>query len=202
MPHRGGWPGHGRKPWQTKPVSDAPRWLLGQIGFWIGLPGLDAAYHRQRSTLRRVRRAVADVATSRKQLELQIGQLERHVGELDVQGRAGMEAGQGGIADEGRVSRDTAGQRLASLRQHYADMQAKEERLNFASRRLMAEMNAFQVAREAIEAAHTASEEAAQAAWAEVTGNADADAQGASSAANEQNNRRRHGEDEGRAGTR
>jgi phage shock protein A len=187
VPHRDGWPGHGRRPWQTKPVSDAPRWLLGQIGFWIALPGLDAAYHRQRLTQSRVRRAVAAVATSRKQLELQIGQLEQHVGGVGVQSRAGMETGQGGIADEGQVSGDTTGQRLASLRQRHAEMQAKEERLNIASRRLMAEVNAFQVAREAIETAYTAAEEAAQAAWAEVTGNADADAQGAGPASEDQN---------------
>lgn len=187
LSHRGGWPGHGRKPWQSKPVSDAPRWLLGRIGFWIALPGLDAAYRRQRLTFSRVRRAVADVATSRKRLELQIGQLAQQVGEPDVQSRPGMETGQGGIADEGQVSRDATGPRLASLRQRYADMQVKEERLNVASRRLMAEMNAFQVAREAIEAAYEGAEEAAQAAWAEVADNADDEARGASAAADAQN---------------
>ena len=171
-PLRGGWPGHGRKPWQSKPASDAPRWLLGRIGFWIALPGLDAAYQRQLLTLSRVRRAVATAATSRKRLELQIGQLERQAAERGDRRHAGMPAGPGDIADEGQVSRDTIERRLAGLRRQYADMQVEEERLSAASRRLQAKVNAFRAAREAIEAAYTAVEEAAEAAWAEVTGHA------------------------------
>ena len=187
MPGRGGLPGRVRKPWRGKPASDAPRWLLGRIGFWIALPGLDAAYQRQLLMLRRVRRAVADVATSRKRLELQVGRLEQQTGKLGGQSRAGMEAGHGGIADEGQVSRDIT-ERLASLRRQYAGMQAKEERLAVSSRRLQAEIAAFLAGKEAIEAAYTAAEEAAEAAWAEVTGNADADAEDAGSAAGEAEN--------------
>lgn len=168
----GGLPGHGRKPWHGKPASDAPRWLLGRIGFWIALPGLDAEYQRQRLTLTRVRRAAADVATSRKRLELQLGQLEQQAGEPGGQGHAGMGAGQGGIADEGQVSRDATERRLTDLRRQYEDMQAEEARVTAASRRLQAKVDAFLAAKEAIEGAYTAAEEAAEAAWAEVTGNA------------------------------
>jgi hypothetical protein len=70
---------------------------------------------------KRVTRLDAELL-SRKRLELQIGQLAQQVGELDVHSRPGMETGQGGIEDEGQVSRDTTGPRLASLRQRYADM--------------------------------------------------------------------------------
>ena len=182
----GGLPSFGRKPWHSKPVSDAPRWLLGRIGFWIALPGLDAAYQRQLLTLTRVRRAAATVATSRKQLELQVGQLEQQVGERGGQSHAEMEAGQGGIADEGQVRRDTL-QRLADLRRQYADMQAEEERVIAASRRLQVKVDAFRAAKEATEAAYTEAEEAAEAAWAEVTGNADTDPAGAHSAAGQPN---------------
>ena len=38
---------------------------------------LDRSYQRQLETLTKIRRGVADVATSRKRLELQIGSLER-----------------------------------------------------------------------------------------------------------------------------
>lgn len=41
-------------------------------------PDLDVAYERQLEMLTRIRRAVANVATSRKRLELQAGQLEQH----------------------------------------------------------------------------------------------------------------------------
>jgi len=164
-PRHSGLPGIGRKPWHSKPVSDAPRWLLGRIGFWIALPGLDAAYQRQLLTLSRVRRAAATVATSRKQLELQVGQLEQQVGGLAGQSRVGTEAGQDCIAGEREVSADSSEQ-LASVRRQYAAMQAKEQRMFGASRRLQIEIDALRAAKEAAEAAYTAAEEAAEAVWA------------------------------------
>jgi len=158
---RGGW--HGRPA-----PTEAPRWVLGQIGYRAALPGLDAAYQQHLMAVRRARRAAADVATSRKRLELQIGELERHAGEhADASGRT-MDAGQGGAAGHGQTSREAAGQ-LADLRRRYTDMQTREERITAASRRLMAETDAFRAGQEATKAAHAAAEEAAGAVWAEVS---------------------------------
>jgi hypothetical protein len=152
------WP---RRPWLTKPRSEAPRWLIGMIGFRIALPGLDAAHQRQCLTLSRVRRAVATVATSRKRLELEIAQ-------LDGKNRSGTETAQGRIADDRLETRGRA-ELLADLRRQHADLQAREERIFEASRRLQAEIANFQAAREAVEAAYTAAEAAANTAWAEAT---------------------------------
>ena len=98
----------------------------------------------------RVRRAVADVATSRARLERQAGQLDQQPAEPPGQRRAGMAAGQGAHADEGQPGDhadegqpgDTA-EALASLRQRYANLQGREERLMVASRRFQAEFDAF-----------------------------------------------------------
>ena len=165
-------------PWRSKPASDGLRWLLGQIGFLVARPGLDAAYKRQLVTMTRVRRAVADVATSRARLERQAGQLDQQAAEPPGQRHAGMAAGQGAHADEGQPGdtadegqpRDAA-ERLASLRQRYANLQAREERLMVASLRFQAAFDAFRDGQEAVVAAYTAAEEAAEVAWAEVTGN-------------------------------
>ena len=133
--------------WRSTPASREATRMLGKIGFWIAQPGLDAAYRQQFAELQQVRRAVADVATSRKRLELRIAELERQAG--PAQGVAG---------------------RLTRLRRQYGDMQAREERLTVASRRLITEINAFKSGREATRTAYTAAEEAAQAVWTEVTG--------------------------------
>jgi len=50
-------------------------------------PDLDTAYERQLEVLTRARRAVADVATSRKRLELQANQLEQQIGKLELSRR-------------------------------------------------------------------------------------------------------------------
>src|SRR5262249_11230441 len=136
-----------RSTWRGMPASREASRVLGKIGFWIAQPGLDAAYQQQFAELQRTRRAVADMATSCKRLELQIAELERQ-------------------AD---TAQDVTGQ-LADLRRQYADMQVREERVTVASRRLMAEINAFKTGKDAAKTAYTAAEEAAQAVWTEVAG--------------------------------
>jgi hypothetical protein len=145
-------------------------------------PDLDTAYERQLEMLTRVRRAVANVATSRKRLELQANQLEQQIGKLDEQSRKATEAGRGDLAEEAGARRGAAQEQLADLQRQYADTQAEEERLTVSSQRLQAKVDAFRTRKEAIKAANAAAQAAAEAAWAEaVIDDADADAGGSGS---------------------
>ena len=111
-------------------------------------PDLDAAYRRQLETLARVRRAVATVATSRKKLELRLGQLEREAWKPE-----------GGPAFE----REEVRRQLDAAR-------AEERRVGEASQRLQAKISALHSAWHAVEEAYAAAEETAKATLAEVTG--------------------------------
>lgn len=149
-------------------------------------PDLDAAYERQLEMLTRVRRAVADVATSRKRLEIQATQLEQHISKLGEQSRKAREAGHGPLAEEADARRGTAEEQLADLRREYAEVQAEEERITVASQRLQAKIDAFRTRKEAIKGASTAAAAAAEAAWVEtVIDDANANADGAGSAGDE-----------------
>ena len=149
-------------------------------------PDLDAAYGRQLEMLTRVRRAVADVATSRKRLELQAAQLEQQISKLGEQNRKAMEAGHGNVAEEADARRGAAEEQLADLHRKYADVQAEEERITVVSQRLQAKVDAFRIRKEAIKAASTAAEAAAEVAWAEaVIEVASVDTDGAGSAEDE-----------------
>jgi hypothetical protein len=86
-------------------------------------PDLDTAYERQLEKLTRVRRAVADVATSRKRLELQANQLELQIGKLGEHSRTAMEAGRGDLAEEAGARQGTAREQLADLQRQYARFQ-------------------------------------------------------------------------------
>jgi hypothetical protein len=145
-------------------------------------PDLDSAYERQLEMLTRVRRAVANVATSRKRLELQATQLEQQISKLGEQRRKAMEAGHGNLAEEADARRGAAEEQLADLLRKYADVQAEEERITAASQRLQAKVDAFRTRKEAIKAAYTAAQAAAEAAWAEAVieaASADIDGAGA-----------------------
>jgi hypothetical protein len=149
-------------------------------------PDLDVAYQRRLEMLTRVRRAVAEVATSRKRLELQANQLEQQIGKLGDQSRKAIEAGRGDLAEEAGVRRGAAREQLADLQCQYADVLAEEERVTVASQRLQAKVDAFRTRKEAIKAARAAAEASAEAAWAEaVIDDASAEADGAGTAADD-----------------
>jgi Sec-independent protein translocase protein TatA len=156
LPKVGRWVGalthEARKAWHN---GHGPE-VLGKIGFWVAVPGLDAAYQRHLAVLRQTRRTVAAVATSAKRLELRIGELERRADDV-------ADHSQG----EGQAARNAAAT-LAELRRAYAEAKAREERVSAASRRLMIATDAVRQAKDAAKAAHTAAEEAAQAALAEI----------------------------------
>src|SRR3954462_15895687 len=61
---------------------------------------LDYSYKRQLDLLSKVRRRVADVPTSRKRVELQVGQLEQQWNKLPEHAQKGLPAGREDLARE------------------------------------------------------------------------------------------------------
>jgi hypothetical protein len=131
-------------------------------------PDLDYSYQRQLEMLTRVRRGVADVATARKRLEVQIYQLEETVVKLREQHAQALDSGDDPAAALVQSRSSTAASRLADLRRQYADMQSEEGRLATASQRLQAKVDNFRSRKEAIKAANAVAEAAAEAERAEA----------------------------------
>jgi hypothetical protein len=141
-----------RKAWQNRHGPE----VLGKIGFWAAVPGLDTACQRYLAVLRQTRRTVAAAAMAAKKLELRIGELERQADDV-----ADHSQGEGQAARNAAVT-------LAELRRDYDEAKAREERVSAASQRLLIATDAFRQAKDAAKAAHNAAEEAAQASWAEI----------------------------------
>ena len=66
---------------------------------------LDYSYQKQLELLQKVRRGVADVATSRKRLELQLAQLQQQADKHEQQGRKALEIGREDLAREALTRR-------------------------------------------------------------------------------------------------
>ena len=124
-------------------------------------PDLDYAYQRQLEMLTRLRRAAADIATSRKRLELQMNQLEQQVAKLEVASARARQAGRDALAAEAQARQHGVATQLANLQGQYAGIQAEEERVTVASQRLQAKVDAFRTRKEAVKAAEAAAEAAA-----------------------------------------
>jgi hypothetical protein len=121
-------------------------------------PDLDYAYQRQLEMLTRVRRAVADLATARKRLELQVQQLEEIVSKLEEQRGRAAETGHDELAAQASDRQAVMATQLADLRRQLESVRSEEERLNAASRRLQLKVNNFRIQKEAIKAADAAAD--------------------------------------------
>jgi phage shock protein A len=119
---------------------------------------LDYSYQRQLEMLQKVRRGVADVATSRKRLELQISQLEREQQKRTDQAKQFLQAGREDMAREALGRRGALEGQLGDLRQQYSNLQGEEEKLTLASQRLQAKVDSFRTRKETIKATYTAAE--------------------------------------------
>src|SRR5215217_3883928 len=102
---------------------------------------LDYSYERTLEMLQKMRRAVADVATSRKRIELQAQQLQRSASKLEDQARQAVGQGREDLAREALTRRATIGTQLTDLQAQHDQLKAEEAKMVDASQRLQAKVN-------------------------------------------------------------
>jgi len=119
---------------------------------------LDYSYEKQLELLQKVRRGVADVATSRKRIELQVQGLEKQEVKLEEQARAALAGNREDLAREALVRRSGLHQQIADLNVQLAQLQEQEEKLVVASQQLQSKVEAFRSRKETIKATYSAAE--------------------------------------------
>jgi phage shock protein A len=119
---------------------------------------LDYSYQRQLDLLSKVRRGVADVATSRKRVELQVNQLEQQSQKLTDQAQKAISMGREDLAREALTRKSGLTSQIADLQAQHAQLQGEEEKLTLAQQRLQAKVESFRTRKETIKATYTAAE--------------------------------------------
>ncbi len=119
---------------------------------------LDYSYQRQIEMLTKVRRGVADVATSRKRVELQINQLQSQSDKLTAQAQKAIDMGREDLAREALTRKSGLTGQMSDLQAQHAQLQREEEKLTLASQRLQAKVESFRTRKETIKATYTAAE--------------------------------------------
>ena len=119
---------------------------------------LDYSYEKQLELLQKVRRGVADVATSRKRLELQIQGLAQQSDKLEGQAKAALAGGREDLAREALTRRSGLQGQISDLQTQLAQLQDQEEKLTLASQRLQSKVEAFRTKKETIKATYSAAE--------------------------------------------
>src|SRR5215204_1700182 len=119
---------------------------------------LDYSYQRQLDLLAQVRRGVADVATSRKRVELQTNQLQAQSDKLQGQAEQALKANREDLAREALTRKSGLTSQIADLKTQQAQLQGEEEKLTLAQQRLSAKVESFRTRKETIKATYTAAE--------------------------------------------
>lgn len=119
---------------------------------------LDYSYEQQQQMLRRVRRGVADVATSRKRVDLQVNQLRQSSGKLEQQAQRALAVGREDLAREALTRRTAVATQITDLEGQQATLMDQEEKLTLAAQRLQGKVEAFRTRKETIKAGYTAAE--------------------------------------------
>lgn len=119
---------------------------------------LDYSYQKQLELLQKVRRGVADVATSRKRLELQLTRLQQQSDKLHGQAKAALGHGREDLAREALTRRSGLESQIQDMGRQHDALQAEEEKLTLAAQRLQAKVESFRTRKETIKATYTAAE--------------------------------------------
>jgi phage shock protein A len=119
---------------------------------------LDYSYQKQLELLQKVRRGVADVATSRKRVELQASQLQSQSSKLQEQAQKALSMGREDLAREALTRKSGLQGQIDDLTTQHAQLQGEEEKLTLASQRLQAKVESFRTRKETIKATYTAAE--------------------------------------------
>jgi len=119
---------------------------------------LDYSYEKQLEMLQKVRRGVADVATSKKRLELQAAKLEQSVEKLDGQARQALQQNREDLARAALERKKNVQLQLQGIDQQRVQLQGEQDKLVVAEQRLTAKVEAFRTRKETIKAQYTAAE--------------------------------------------
>ena len=119
---------------------------------------LDYSYEKQLELLQQVRRGVADVATSKKRVELQSQKLEASVAKLDSQARQALQAGREDLARVALERKKGVQAQLQSLDAQRQQLEGEQTKLQTAEQRLTAKVEAFRTQKETIKAQYSAAE--------------------------------------------
>jgi phage shock protein A len=119
---------------------------------------LDYSYEQQRVLLQNVKRGIADVATSKKRLQLQSDKLEASLVRLDSQARDALAAGREDLARQALERKTLAQQQLQDLDRQVEQLDAQQQKLAASEKQLGAKIEAFRSQKEVIKAQYSAAE--------------------------------------------
>jgi phage shock protein A len=118
---------------------------------------LDLSYEKMLEQLTQVRRALVDIAASRKRIELQETQLQHSVDHLQDQAQQAVAQGRDDLAKEALSRKAAAQGQIDQMEPQHMQLAEQEEKLEQTLQQLQDRVNAFRTQKETLKAEYTAS---------------------------------------------
>jgi len=119
---------------------------------------LDYSYEKQLDLLQNVRKGVAEVATSKKRLELQKARLQVSIEKMDVQAREALKSNREDLAKMALERKVVLQSQTAGLDQQIAELDGELQKLTEAESRLSTKVESFRAKKETLKAEYSAAE--------------------------------------------
>jgi phage shock protein A len=119
---------------------------------------LDYAYQKQMENMVQLRRSLADVATARKRIELQIKNVQQDANKREQQARRALEMGREDLARDALTRRSDIQQQITTLTPQHENLVRQEESLTKAVQQAQVKVDAFRTQKETIKANYTAAQ--------------------------------------------
>jgi phage shock protein A len=119
---------------------------------------LDYSYEKQLELLQNVKRGVAEVATSKKRLELQKATLLQNSEKLEAQAREAVRANREDLAKLALERKNLLSTQISGLDKEIATLASEQEKLVEAEKRLSTKIEVFRSKKETIKAQYSAAE--------------------------------------------
>ena len=117
---------------------------------------LDLSYDQMLEQITRIRRALVDIAASRKQIELQETQLQHSVDHLQDQAKAALAQGREDLAREALSRKAAAQAQIDGMEPQHQQLTEEEQKLESALAELQQKVNTFRTQKEVLKAQYTA----------------------------------------------
>jgi phage shock protein A len=117
---------------------------------------LDLSYEKMLEQLTQVRRALVDIAASRKRIELQEAQLQQSVDHLQDQAKQALSQGREDLAKEALARKATAQSQIDAMEPQHQQLTEEEEKLTQTMQTLQQRVNTFRTQKETLKAQYTA----------------------------------------------
>lgn len=119
---------------------------------------LDLSYEKMLEQITQVRRALVDIAASRKRIELQEEQLQHSADHLADQAKAALGAGREDLAREALTRKAAALDQINQMEPQHQQLIEEEDKLGHTLQALQARVNQFRTQKETMKAQYTAAQ--------------------------------------------